>query len=319
MGALHYGGWLAPRIYYLGAAGCVRFRGLKIAGLSGIYNKNHYYWHRFETRAETGGGDSIRSIYHVREIDVYRLSQLSRPDIFLSHDWPRGIEQYGDAKALARRKPFFKKEIEKNDLGSPANELLLHFLKPKHWFSAHLHCKFIARVAHPDQTSTNFLALDKCLPRRDFLSLLTIPAPDWDSSKDDLEYDPEWLAILQHTHHLSGDSPPPATVQIPTESPKVDPAAIARFTDLAIPPPPLPLTPGKRILPRNPLSEASPQTDVFLAKLDLPHTVTLPCSSPQVRDPNQIDLDDDDDDEPSEPPTKRLCDVDPNQIDLDDE
>ncbi len=39
---LHYGGWVAPNIYYLGAAGVVQFGGLRIAGLSGIYNPRHY-------------------------------------------------------------------------------------------------------------------------------------------------------------------------------------------------------------------------------------------------------------------------------------
>ena len=39
---LYYGGWVAPNIYYLGAAGVVRFGGLRIAGLSGIYNPRHY-------------------------------------------------------------------------------------------------------------------------------------------------------------------------------------------------------------------------------------------------------------------------------------
>ncbi len=39
---LYYGGWVAPNIYYLGAAGVVSFGGLRIAGLSGIYNPRHY-------------------------------------------------------------------------------------------------------------------------------------------------------------------------------------------------------------------------------------------------------------------------------------
>lgn len=39
---LYYGGWAAPRIFYLGHAGVVTFGGIRIGGLSGIYNANHY-------------------------------------------------------------------------------------------------------------------------------------------------------------------------------------------------------------------------------------------------------------------------------------
>ena len=36
---LYYGGWAAPSIYFLGFSGCVKFGGLRIAGLSGIYKQ----------------------------------------------------------------------------------------------------------------------------------------------------------------------------------------------------------------------------------------------------------------------------------------
>lgn len=39
MWELYHGGWAAPNIFFLGAAGCVRFGGLRIAGLSGIYKQ----------------------------------------------------------------------------------------------------------------------------------------------------------------------------------------------------------------------------------------------------------------------------------------
>lgn len=42
MWELYHGGWLAPDIYYLGAAGSVLVNGLRICGASGIY-KDHDY------------------------------------------------------------------------------------------------------------------------------------------------------------------------------------------------------------------------------------------------------------------------------------
>jgi lariat debranching enzyme len=40
--SLYYGGYVAPKIYFMGFAGAVTFRGLRIAGLSGIFNERHY-------------------------------------------------------------------------------------------------------------------------------------------------------------------------------------------------------------------------------------------------------------------------------------
>lgn len=73
---------------------------------------------------------TIRSIYHTREYDIARLSQLAvvsaYPTVFLSHDWPLEIEQYGDTAALIRRKPFFRDEVGYLP-GSPVGQLTLTY------------------------------------------------------------------------------------------------------------------------------------------------------------------------------------------------
>lgn len=69
-----YGGWVAPNIYYLGYAGVVRFGGLRIGGLSGIYKGPDYLKGHFEKPPYSG--DSVRSVYHVRNLEVFRLKQV---------------------------------------------------------------------------------------------------------------------------------------------------------------------------------------------------------------------------------------------------
>lgn len=195
---LPYGGWLCENIYYMGYAGVVNVNGVRIAGLSGIYKGQDYLKGRFERAPYTES--TKRSAYHLRNLDVFRLKQLQEPiDIMLTHDWPRGIYNYGNKDRLLRQKQFFRQEVEENRLGCRPTEELLHKLKPAYWFAAHLHCKFAAIVQHEDKTSTRFLALDKCLPNRDFIQTLDIPSGD---GKVELNYDLEWLSVLRSTNHL---------------------------------------------------------------------------------------------------------------------
>ncbi|EDV27410.1 uncharacterized protein TRIADDRAFT_21006 [Trichoplax adhaerens] len=198
---LPYGGWVCPNVYYLGYAGMVSYKGLRIGGISGIYKKHHYHLEHFEIPPLHN--ESCRSIYHTRKIDVDKLKKIKKPiDIFFSHDWPLGIYNYGDKRDLIRRKPFFKDEIDRNALGSPCGFELLRQLQPSYWFAGHLHVKFAAIVPHENREKqpkyTKFLALDKCLPNRDFLQILEFAEKDPEIMN--LSYDLEWLKILNSTH-----------------------------------------------------------------------------------------------------------------------
>jgi lariat debranching enzyme len=387
---LYYGGWVAPNIYYLGAAGVVNLAGVRIGGVSGIYKSHDYTQGRFERPPYDRS--SLRSVYHVRNTDVYRLKCLdpeNRIDIFLSHDWPQGIEQHGDTNQLLLEKPFFREEVQRNDLGSLANRELLDSLKPKWWFSGHLHVKFKAQVnysssgtdavrgssnvanlvpsqvnqtsADPDkidvdndeevvepcaareaaacETSkgddsavttqfqsmpsskacnehdltdmmTRFLALDKCLPRRNHLSILHVPCH---GRRDILEYDPEWLAVLQKTHRISSaekrrvrcprDLVPVSKEEIEAIKTTLTERSQDKETPLAIP---------RNFVQTVPPEEANsstgplpmmgnPQTDNILNILGLEHVITIPYSNlsanrghtsmPSHEDANEIDLD----------------------------
>lgn len=203
------GGLVAPNMYFLGNAGIVNYRGLRIGGISGVYVQHNYE----KTRSERPPyqHNQIKSVYHARKEDVDRMLRVQQPlDIFLSHDWPRGIWKHGNLDNLLKAKPYFRAEISRNDFGSPGTALVLDHIKPKYWFSAHCHVKFPALVSHPgSENKTRFLALDKALRKRDFIQLVDIPvskspglnenedAPLLGSGEYRIQFDPEWLTILR--------------------------------------------------------------------------------------------------------------------------
>jgi hypothetical protein len=360
-----------------------------------------------------------------------------RLDVMVSHDWPLGIEQHGDTRALLRKKPFFREEVETNTLGNPANREILDTVKPRFWFAAHLHVKFKATVQHqtesspadpspnssvdksqmlvpsqvtrenkvenseantqdlgaddqgnhvdakqtdndttnvadtaaqpsneqekpsetefhalesenrcgpPDLTDqmTQFLALDKCLPRRQYLSIMHIDT-SVPKSEQVLEYDPEWLAIVRKTHHLTCTQK--RRVTVPQELVGADEAEVVWVTEriekqnkdrdlqgIAIP------SNFSQTVPvythpvynqgRAPVLQTmgNPQTDELLGILELEHKVTIPFD-PQVismfdgfnqssrtdqntKDTNEIDIDD---------LSEGVGNEDENEIDIDDQ
>jgi lariat debranching enzyme len=146
---LYYGGWVAPNIYYMGAANVVRLGPVRIAGMSGIwkgYNFNKTHHERLPYNQ-----DDIKSIYHVRELDIRKLLQLrTQVDLGISHDWPRAIEKYGDERDLFRMKPDFEQESKDGTLGNLAATYVLDRLRPPYWFAAHMHCRFAATRVYRD-------------------------------------------------------------------------------------------------------------------------------------------------------------------------
>ena len=127
-------------------------------GLSGIWKGHDYNRGHFE--APPYSADTMRSAYHVRNLEVFRMKQISKPiDVVVTHDWPRGIYYHGNYEQLIRRKSFFQSEIEENTLGNPVFEDLLLEMRPAYWFAAHLHVKFAAIVDHESAAVKNRLTV----------------------------------------------------------------------------------------------------------------------------------------------------------------
>jgi lariat debranching enzyme len=66
------------------------------------------------------------------------------------------ITKFGDEKTLLEFKPYFKQELQKDELGNPALEFLESKMQPSYWFSAHLHVKFAAIHQHSSGRNTQY-------------------------------------------------------------------------------------------------------------------------------------------------------------------
>ena len=71
---LPYGRWVAPRISYMGYESVVNVAGVRVGGLSGIYKGHDYFKGHFEKPPYTE--DTKRSVYHVRNLETFRLKQV---------------------------------------------------------------------------------------------------------------------------------------------------------------------------------------------------------------------------------------------------
>lgn len=111
----HYGGinkinsgYICENIFYLGRAGVINFKGLRIGGISGIYKEFDYKKGHFERNLI----QSKKSIYHNREFEVAKLSQLTgKIDIMLSHDWPNDAIKVEDYNLVCSVKRHFRKDV----------------------------------------------------------------------------------------------------------------------------------------------------------------------------------------------------------------
>ncbi|OBA24062.1 hypothetical protein METBIDRAFT_30408 [Metschnikowia bicuspidata var. bicuspidata NRRL YB-4993] len=162
---LQYGGWVAPGIYYLGEFGTIWYKGLRILGASGIYSHDSFVKAKSDNPPAYKlpyNHSTIRSIYHVKPKNFLKLMLSGSSDVMLSHDWPKGIWEWGNKGTLLKNKPFLKTDIERGHLGSPLATTAMTHLKPKNWFSLHMHTFFEATVKHesPAAKTAETSALD---------------------------------------------------------------------------------------------------------------------------------------------------------------
>ena len=188
----YYGGWVAPNIYYLGRSGLINVKGIRIGGISGIFNKFDYFRGNFEKDEDDIKGDK-KTIFHLREFDVVKMSHVkNKIDIFMTHDWPTNLVSDEDKADVFKKRPHFKNDILEGTLGSFPGEFLLKYLKPSFFICGHMHFYYSNKI-----NDTQIYAFDKCLNERHYFGLIEVKKSliTMDINDNDIYIDPEWMAI----------------------------------------------------------------------------------------------------------------------------
>ena len=188
----YYGGWVAPNIYYLGRSGLINVKGLRIGGVSGIYNKYDYFRGNFEKNEAEIKGDK-KTIFHLREFEIVKMSHIkNKIDILMTHDWPTNLVSNEDRENVFKKKPHFKNDIIEGTLGSFPGEFMLKYLKPKYFVCGHMHFYYDNRI-----NDTEIFAFDKCLDKRHYFGMIEVKKSifSMDINSDDIYIDQEWMAI----------------------------------------------------------------------------------------------------------------------------
>jgi lariat debranching enzyme len=189
---IYYGGYVAENIYYLGRGGVINVKGLRIGGISGIFNKFDYFRGHFEKNENDIKGDK-KSIFHYREFEIAKMSHIkNKLDIFMTHDWPTNIIDSKDFNRIFKLYPQNKETILAGTLGSFPAEFILKLLKPNYYICGHMHFYYTNII-----NKTKIYAFDKCVKKRHYFDLIEVKPSmkEFDIEDNNIYIDPEWMAI----------------------------------------------------------------------------------------------------------------------------
>jgi lariat debranching enzyme len=120
------GGFVAPNIYFLGRSGMIDVKGVKIAGLSGVYGSKAY-----DSPLSDEPGYDWK---YYRKAEVDRL-KTERPDILLLHEWMTPVSLL---TTIGRMDDLIVPEQMWDAGHTPATDLVLAS-SPRYLFMGHTH------------------------------------------------------------------------------------------------------------------------------------------------------------------------------------
>ena len=145
---------LTPHCQYLGRVGTLETHGLRVAGLSGIYQEESFRLPR--PPVERLGTVSNKAFAGFTEQDVDRALALERADVLLLHEWPSGLVDPADAPDFEQQ----RRSMSYETVGNEYARLLVEALQPRLVLCGHMHKAYRGSIRHASGQVSTVRCLD---------------------------------------------------------------------------------------------------------------------------------------------------------------
>lgn len=127
---------IAHKCVYLGRAGGTEVAGLKIVGLSGIFNADKFSHNH--PRVEEILVRKKKDYTYFNQADVDRAVEFGNADILMVHEWPAGIVADSDRGLFEQQ----RRSLKYDSVGNEYARILVELLSPKLVLCGHMHKKY---------------------------------------------------------------------------------------------------------------------------------------------------------------------------------
>jgi len=140
--------------YYLGRVGSVVLAGLKIVGVSGIYQEEKFQVDR--PKVSQINSYSNKDYIAFTEAEIIQALDYKSTDILLLHDWPANIINPADAQQFEQQR---RSRGYYDMVGNEYARMLVDELKPKLVVCGHLHKSYRNKISLTSENFTDICCL----------------------------------------------------------------------------------------------------------------------------------------------------------------
>ncbi len=139
---INTGAEVTNNCYYLGRVGSVVLAGLKVVGVSGIYQEEKFHISR--PKVDKINSYSNKEYIAFTEAEIIQALGYKSTDILLLHDWPANIINPADAQQFEQQR---RSRGYYDMVGNEYARMLVDELKPKLVVCGHLHKSYRNKIS----------------------------------------------------------------------------------------------------------------------------------------------------------------------------